>query len=247
MQLSPDQPSYNRLTASPDDWTPVLVAVVNNETDLARAREEQWYRIPVKHAPRQIAAEYVALYQTGKFGESGKRIKYFAPILRYHVLTRAELLPDQPDHPRASDQYFRLELGNLQTLESPIPNMRQPRLTFLYTTLDRLLRAKDVGDLWLRDAARKKLYAAIRERGLAVECWYPVDMGDRPEADLALFGPHGRIDVYIDEPAWDELDEPAPGYVTQASDDILHLNALDLLRDPGAVVEHLLYPNDSGQ
>jgi len=58
MQLTPDQPSYNRLTSSPDDWTPVLVAVVNNETDLARAREEQWYRIPIKHAPRQIAAEY---------------------------------------------------------------------------------------------------------------------------------------------------------------------------------------------
>lgn len=188
MKLSPDHPTYRRPASSPDDWTPVLVAVVNNETDLARAREQHWYRIPVKHAPRQIAAEYLALYQTGKFGASGKRINYFAPILRYHLLTRSELLPDQPDHPRAAEQYFKLELGDLQTLQTPIANKRHPRLTFLYTTLERLFNAKDVNDLWLRAAARQKLYAAIRERGLAVECWYPVDMGDRPEADqLAIY------------------------------------------------------------
>lgn len=240
MQLSPDHPSYRRPASSPDEWTPVLVAVVNNESDLARAREKKWYRIPVKRAPRQIAAEYLALYQTGKFGASGKRINYFAPILRYHVVTRAELLPDQPDHPRASEQYFRLELGDLQALEKPIPNQWQPRITFLYTTLERLFQANDVADLWLRDAARQKLYTAIHERGLSVECWYPVDMGDRPEADLALFGPHGRIGVYIDEPAWDDLDEPLPDYVTQTSADVVHLNALDLLRNPDAALETLL-------
>jgi len=240
MQLSPDQPTYHQSASSPDGWTPVLVAVINNETDLARAREEQWYRIPVKRAPRQIAAEYLAFYQTGKFGANGKRINYFAPILRYHLLTRAELLPDQPDHPRASDQYFRLELGELQALETPIPNKRKPRLTFLYTTLERLFHAKDVGDLWLRGAARQKLYAAIRERGLSVECWYPVDMGDRPEADLALFGPHGRIGIYIDEPAWDNLDEPKPEYSAQQYGDVVHLNALDLLRDPDVTLENLL-------
>ena len=239
MQLSPDHPSYNHPASSPDEWTPVLVAVINSETDMARAREEHWYRIPVRRAPRQIAAEYLALYQTGKFGSNGQCINFFAPILRYHILTRAELLPNQPDHPRASDQYFRLELGELQALETPIPNKRQPRLTFLYTTLERLFHAKDVGDLWLRDAARQKLYAAIRERGLSVECWYPVDMGDRPEADLALFGPHGRIGIYIDEPAWDDLDEPQPSYVTQPSGDVLHLNALDLLSNPDAVIEKL--------
>ena len=209
-----------------------MVAVVNNKTDLARAKEEQWYRIPVKRAPRQIAAEYLALYQTGKFGANGKRINYFAPILRYHLVTRAELLPDQPDHPRAADQYFRLELGKSQTLE-PIPN-KTP-----YTTLERLFHAK-IRDLWLRDAARQKLYAAIRERGLSVECRYPVDMGDRPEADLALFGPHGRIGIYIDEPAWDDLDEPPPDYVTQSSDGVLHLNALELLRDTNGILEQLL-------
>jgi len=234
MQLTPHRSTYRH--AHPDDaWTPVLVAVINSEVDLKRAREEHWYRIPVKRAPRQIAAEYLALYQTAAFGASGQRIHYYAPILSYHLLTRADLLPNQPDHPRAADQYFKLELGDLQTLETPIANTRQPRLTFLYTTLDRLLAAADISDLWLREVARQKLYAVIRERGLAVECWYPVAMGDRPEADLALLGPQGRLTLYIDEPAWDDLDEPRPVYAAAH-----HLNALELLRDPVAALDRLL-------
>lgn len=231
MKLAPEHPHYHHPhAASADAWTPVLVGVVNNARDFEIARDQHWYRIPLKRAPRQIAAEYLALYQTGVFGAQGQRIEYFAPILRYHLATRAELLPDQPDHPRASEQYFKLEIGPLQRLERPIPNSTQPRLTFIYTTLERLWNAAEIGDLWLREAARHKLYAAIREQGLAVECWYPVAMGDRPEADLALFGPNGRLTLYIDEPPWDAFDEPRPTY--NADPNILHANALDLLADP---------------
>ncbi|RME81475.1 MAG: hypothetical protein D6775_13495 [Caldilineae bacterium] len=240
MELRPDRPSYRR-DADPDAWTPVLVAVVNNEADFARARDEHWYRIPVKRAPRQIAAEYLALYQTGRFAEQGRRINYYAPILRYHLATRAELLPDQPDHPRARDQYFKLELGELIRLPRPIPNHRQPRLTFIYTTLERLLNAREVNDLWLRAAARQKLYAAIRERGLAVECWYPVEMGDRPEADLALFGPHGRLTVYIEEPGWEEPGTQEMVWERGADGGLVyHCDALAILREPNAVLGKLL-------
>ncbi len=217
--------------ASLDAWTPVLVAVVNNQRDFERARDEHWYRIPVKRAPRQIAAEYLALYQTAKFGAQGRRINFYAPILRYHVATRAELIPEQPDHPRAEDQYFKLELGDFIPLPSPIDNARQPRITFITTTLERLLAARDVSELWLRAAARQKLYAAVRERGLAVECWYPVELGDRPEADLALLGPQGRISLYIEELYDWEFDESGPVW---EGADVVQVNALSMLKDaPG--------------
>ncbi len=236
MKLVSNQPTYRRSDPT-DIWTPVLVAVINSLADYRRVLEEQWYRIPVKRAPRQIAAEYLALYQTGKFGASGKRINFYAPILRYHLLTRAELLPDQPDHPRAHEQYFKLELGDLIQLEQPITNSKHPRLTFVYTTLERLLEAKDVGDLWLRAAARQRLYQAIYERGLAVECWYPVNMGIRPEADLALLGPQGRLTLYIDEPSWEDLDEAAPAF---SEEETVHVDARTLLQNPEAVLDDIL-------
>ena len=34
------------------DETPVLVAVLNDAADLARAHDLGWYRIPLAHAPR---------------------------------------------------------------------------------------------------------------------------------------------------------------------------------------------------
>jgi len=231
-ELQRKRPRYGS-GPSLDAWTPVLVAVVNNQLDFQRARDEHWYRIPVKRAPRQIAAEYLALYQTGKFGKEGRRINFYAPILRYHVVTRAELIPDQPDHPRAQDQYFKLELGDFIPLPHPIGNERNPRLTFITTTLERLLTARDVSELWLRAAARQKLYAAVRERGLAVECWYPVEMGDRPEADLALLGPGGRISLYIDDP-WDwEFNEPGPVWQGET----VRVNALRLMENAGEILE----------
>ncbi|MEI2689798.1 MAG: hypothetical protein V9H69_08810 [Anaerolineae bacterium] len=83
-----------------DDDAPVLVAVVNNARDFARARDEGWYRIPVQRAPRRVAAEYLAFYQTRAFGDDGCAVNYYAPVRRFHLLTRAELLPQEPDHPR---------------------------------------------------------------------------------------------------------------------------------------------------
>jgi hypothetical protein len=240
--LPRNRPRYRHATPA-DAWTPVLVAVVNNPRDLARALEEHWYRIPEKRAPRQIAAEYLALYQTGAFGEEGRSIRFYAPILRYHILTRAELIPDEPDHPRARDAYFKLELGEAMPLEPPIGNRRHPRLTFLITTLERLLSARDVSELWLREAARRKLYAAVKERGLAVECWYPAAMGERPEADLALFGPRGDLHVIIDEPEDWAFEERGPVWVHEGE---VHVEALAVLRDANAVAAALLGDHTSG-
>ncbi len=51
-----------------DDTCLVLVAIIPNQRDLEIARLLGWYRIPLKNAPKVIAVDYLALYQTGSFG-----------------------------------------------------------------------------------------------------------------------------------------------------------------------------------
>ncbi len=64
-----------------------------------------------------------------------------------------------------------------------------------------------------------------------MECWYPVEMGDRPEADLALLGPQGRISLYIEELYDWEFDESGPVW---EGADVVQVNALSMLKDaPG--------------
>ncbi len=132
----------------PDDAARVLVAVVTRPRDLQLVREEHWYRIPLARLPVQLAAEYVAFYQTAAFGEERWSVRYYAPVLRYRIATRRELLPDEAHHPRASHRYYCLELGPLASLPLPIAAAKLRRVTFIPTTFGQLRRARDVRELW---------------------------------------------------------------------------------------------------
>ena len=146
----------------------VLVAVLNNGEDLRRAAVEGWYRIPQRRAPKRIGADYLAFYQTGAFGDddTAQTVTYYAATRRYRLLTRRELLPDEPDHPRAGDYYYQVWIGPLQRLVCPVPATTFRRVTFIHTTLDRLLTAADVRDLFRREDPFEQLWGALREHSL---------------------------------------------------------------------------------
>lgn len=145
----------------------VLVAVMADPRDLARARDEGWYRIPLARAPRQIAAEYLAFYQTGSF-EPAERwaVRWIAAVRGYHLTTRRELIPEEPGHVRAGDRYYRVDLGPLERLPHPIPSRRLRRITFIHTTWDRLMAAEEINDLWVRSPAKERLWRALQAVGL---------------------------------------------------------------------------------
>lgn len=146
----------------------VLVAVVNNMDDLRRAASEGWYRIPQRKAPQRVGADYLAFYQTGAFkgAEEAQTVTYFAPTRRYRLLTRRELLPSEADHPRANDYYFRIDIGPLQRLEKPISAAKFLRVTFINSTLDRLLSAQDVTELFYQDNPFDQLWGALKAHNL---------------------------------------------------------------------------------
>jgi hypothetical protein len=151
----------------PDPHDRVLVAVVTRPKDLHLAREQGWYRVPLKHLPRQLAADYLAFYQTAAFGSERWAVRYYAPILAYHIATRRELLPDEQDHPRADERYYRLDIGPLARLEVPVPAARLRRITFIHTTFGQLCRARDVRELWHAPAEPHPAEDTVWGAGLA--------------------------------------------------------------------------------
>ncbi len=195
-----------------------LVVVVNDPGDMARAREQGWYRIPLDQAPRRVAAEYLAFYQTGAFPpEERWAVRWYAAVRGYHLATRAELIPEESNHPRADRQYYKVTLAALEALPRPVPSRRLRRITFIPTTLARLLQAEEINDLWIKSTAQEKLWAALKQADVESERQYPL-CEDLPQyvADFAVFGPAGRVALMVaDEPrAEDELREtPAPDYL----------------------------------
>src|SRR5512145_2768662 len=112
----------------------VLVCFLPQPRDMEIARLLGWYRIPLKSAPKVVSVDYLAFYQPASFGERSAQIEYIAPLRGHELTTRAELLRDEPDHPRAREEYYKIQLGPLETLTRPIQAGRWRRITFLYTT-----------------------------------------------------------------------------------------------------------------
>jgi hypothetical protein len=211
------------------DDASVLVVVVNSPADLARAREQRWYRIPLAHLPRRMAAEYLAFYQTGAF-PPGERwaVRWLAPVRGYHLATRRDLIPEEPDHPRADAVYYKVTLGPLEALQQPIPSRRLRRITFIPTTLARIGEAEEINDLWIKSSAQERLWAALQDAGVPAERQYPLE-GEEPGAgdldaeaaslpalvaDFALPWPGGGVALIVtDEPRSESnVAEPQPPY-----------------------------------
>ena len=155
------------MSAYPSPESLVLVAVMPERRDLEIARLLGWYRIRLKSAPKVLEVDTLAFYQTSAFGsQHGGRIEHFAALRGHELVTRRTLFRDEPDHPRANEEYYKLSIGPLQTLPEPIPAGKWKRITFLYTTGERFIAAHEIHDLLVGAEERAGLWRILRERAL---------------------------------------------------------------------------------
>jgi len=158
----------------------ILVCLLPTPRDLEIARLLGWYRIPFRTAPKVVAVDYLAFYQPGSFGEGAGRIEWTALVRGHELTTRAELLRDEPDHPRAREEYFKVQLGPLEKLKQPILAEKWKRLTFLYTTGEYLLKAQTLNDLVVQSDERQLLWQSLRERAEQGQTYHT----DLPDLDV---------------------------------------------------------------
>jgi very-short-patch-repair endonuclease len=189
----------------------VLVALVNNRRDFETIQTEGWYRIPVKSAPRAVQARYVAFYLTKIFKEEGWSIRFWAEIRKRTVVKRRDLLPDDLPHPRADDEYYKLELGPLQQRNPPIISRRGRRIVFIPTTWEKFQRAKEINDLFHDSPLEDNLWEEFKRERLEAERQYYVTVQKRNYClDFALFCEKGFVDVECDGDKWHATPEQIP-------------------------------------
>jgi hypothetical protein len=187
----------------------VLVAFLPTPRDMEIARLLGWYRIPLRTAPKVVAVDYLAFYQPSTFGERGGKIEYVAEVRGHELTTRGELLKDEVDHPRANEEYYKIQIGGMEKLKEPVVADKWKRISFLYTTGEYLLQAKTINDLVVNGDERQILWSSLRERA-ENEQLYKTDLPATdipPEVLMALLGikevevnyetkdvPHGDFD-----------------------------------------------------
>jgi very-short-patch-repair endonuclease len=223
--------AYNNLPPSKR----VLVALMNNRRDFAIARDQHWYRIPVKSAPRGIDSKYIAFYQTSAFGAEKWSIRYRAEVEKLETVRRVELLPDEAHHPHAEEKYFKLHLRDLEQLEYPIVSRRGRRIVFIPTTLAKFNLATEINDLFHESPLEDLLWEQLKRMHLTAERQFYLTVNKaRYCLDFALFCVNGFIDVECDGDQW-HSDKPQIASDNQRNNDlssggwsVLRFNTLQL-------------------
>jgi hypothetical protein len=180
------------MTISPTSL--LLVCLLPTPRDLEIARLLGWYRIPLRTAPKVVAVDYLAFYQPSAFGDRGGQIEFVAQVRGHELTTRGELLKEEADHPRAKEEYYKIQIGGLEKLKEPIKSDKWKRITFLYTTGEYLLKARTLNDLVVEGDERQLLWHSLRERAEDHQL-YKTDLPDvdiPAEVLMALLGIKGH-------------------------------------------------------
>jgi hypothetical protein len=219
----------------------VLVALWPRPRDLELAQERGWYRVRPGVAIERLGDlsrfRTLAFYQPDSFGNDRRRIRYRARVLGYERLTRAELLPEEPDHVRAHQIYHCFRLGPLEELPRPVMSRKGRRLLFVPTSQQRLAFAQEINELFAGTPIEDALFGALKGEGLWPEREYYVELR-RPEAarsrpvahflDLALFCRDRDLNVECDGDTWHIGSESARR--DRHRDNLLEANGWHILR-----------------
>ena len=196
----------------------VLIAIMNNRRDFEIARDEGWYRIPAKHAPQSVTeAAALAFYFTKAFGDEKWSIRWYGPVRGHELARRRDLFPEEPNHPRADEAYYKLQLGPLMQLELPIHSLRWRRITFIETSWDRFTAAEEINDLYASGA--DGLYVTLKDAGFWPEREFELrEGGVEYVVDLIIPCQGGNVAIAVgDRPApLHALRDPDPETVRRA-------------------------------
>jgi hypothetical protein len=155
----------------------VLVGVIKAKRDLKFARDEHWYRIPQEQMPRGVYAEYIAFFLSGKvFKEQSGTIPYYARRQGVELARRRDLVPKQPNHKRADKVYYKVSLGELQGKVPPVTNPTNRPISFIRTTWDRFVNAREIKDLYSdADHFVDRIYHALKSPQMRIERFWEAD------------------------------------------------------------------------
>jgi len=186
----------------PPDHALILTAIIPSPRDLEIARVLGWYRIPFRLAPKIVQVDFIAFYQPAVFGQGHAHcIETFASVRGVELTTRREIIQKEPNHPRADEEYYKIQLGTLTQIKKPIRADKWKRVTFLYTTGRRFANAKTINDLVVRSDERKVLWRSLREKAAEFQTQSGQDQQSK-ELDENLLAMLGELHLIRERTDW---------------------------------------------
>jgi very-short-patch-repair endonuclease len=180
----------------------VLVALLPTKSDFLIAKEQKWYRIPMKPAPpivKKKQVKIISFYQPKVFGEEKYLIRWYGYVNKISIVKRKELFPNQPVNSKSGNEYFKIEFDNLKQLSKPIISLRPRRILFIPTTEEKFFQSKEINFLFNDSPLEDVLWNELIKNQIAAERQFYLHIGKRNFfLDFALFCRSRHINIECD-------------------------------------------------
>ena len=180
---------------------PALVGLVPRKNLWNIIREQGWYHIPSKSAPKNATfAEYLGFYFPSIFGKELRyKVNFYAKVKKVDIVKRIKLFPNEKEHKRANEEYFQFHLGKIKELPKSIPSLRWRRIVHIPTSCEKLFSAKEINDLYDTSPLEEKMYLEMQKRKIITERQFYVKVGEKFYClDFGIFCKKGNIDLECD-------------------------------------------------
>ena len=194
----------------------VLVAILNNPHDLAIARQQRWYRIPVGSMRKWLAKrwppEWIAFYHTKALAPQEHGVFFYARVIDIRTAFRWQLFPDEPHDSRNNRQYYQLFFEPLRDLPQPILSRRWRRIVFIQTTHEKFFSAVEINDLYDESPLEDRLWVEFKRLQIDAERQEFVKAKGKDYAlDFAIYCHKSNLDIETDGDLYHANRERAAG------------------------------------
>ncbi len=223
----------------------LIVCWLKYKNDLSILLNDGWYRIPLEKAPKNIFnVKYLAFYQSYVFGKNAYIIKHFGTIDKIQSLKRYELFPKEKTNVKSGLDYLKISMKDMNILEKPIVAKRPRKIVFINSTLNKLLNANDVNDLFHNSPLEDTLWYHLKKNNIVAERQYYIYSGKNAYSlDFAAFCRKGNVDIECDGDTYHtgkekaELDNKRDNYLTKKGWSILRYNTSQLKKTDECVAD----------
>jgi len=213
-----------------------IVCWLKQKNDLSILLNEGWYRIPVKTKLENLfKVKYLAFYQSYAFGKNSCITKHYGTIDKIKVVKRNELFPKEKPNQKSNDEYYKIKMKDMNILDTPIPSKRARRIIFINTTLEKLLSATEVNDLFNESPLEDIVWKGMKENNIVAERQYFVSGGKNLYClDFAAFCKNGLLNIECDGDSYHinkekaVLDNKRDNYLTKKGWSILRYSTSQL-------------------
>ena len=180
-----------------------LVAAFKYKEDFLIARDQGWYRIPIR-SPMTVMIEssrvrHISFYFEKVFGPWKYSVRHIAQVNDITKVKRHIIFPDEPTNTKSEDVYYKIAFGSLQDLAQPILSHRGRRLQFIPTTLHKLQHETEINDIFADSPLEDLLWDELEKHNLPAERQLFLQTNQANWIyDFAFFCKTGIIDVECD-------------------------------------------------